>query len=81
MCHNWSSEALLSSPSSVVLVEVVAWGGVKGRRLEGGLMTYGSSLVGAFRALGRRWRPEVFLQSRREPVSVWSLQAQGPTCG
>lgn len=25
-------------------------------------MTYGSSLVGAFRALGRRWRPEVFLQ-------------------
>lgn len=29
----------------------------------GGLMTYGSSLVGAFRALGRRRRPEVFLQS------------------
>lgn len=51
MCCNWSSEALLSSPSSVVLAEVLAWGEVV-VGFEGGLMTYGSSLVGAFRGLG-----------------------------
>lgn len=51
MCHNWSSEALLSSLSSIVRAEVLAWGKVV-VGFEGGLMTYGSSLVGAFRALG-----------------------------
>lgn len=64
-CHNSSGEALLSSTLSVVLVEGSGVGGARedGRRFEGGLMTYGSSLVGAFQALGRRWRPEVFLQA------------------
>lgn len=43
----------------------------------GGLMTYGSSLLGAFRALGQRRRPEVFLQSSDASqlacgvISVW----------
>lgn len=43
-------------------------------------MTYGSSLVGAFRALGRRWRPEVFLQppgASRGVRSEWNPYA-GP---
>lgn len=40
-------------------------------------MTYGSSLVGAFRALGRRWRPEVFLQ----PPGASSWPVESAVCG